>query len=232
MYGADAAQVYDECYRGRGKDYAAEAASVVELAGSRGSLLDVACGTGAHLAEFARLCAHVQGLELSEDMLAVARERLPGVPLHHGDMRGFELPGRFDVVTCLFSSIGHLSDEAELSAALTAMAGHLAPGGTLVVEPWWFPENFLPGYVAADIVKAGQRTISRVSHSTLDGRYSRVEVHYVVAEPWGIRSFVDVHHITLFERAQYEAAFATAGCAVDYVEGGPSGRGLFIARRR
>ncbi|OZM72637.1 SAM-dependent methyltransferase [Amycolatopsis antarctica] len=232
MYGAELAQVYDQSYRGRGKDYTAEAAGVLDLVrdrrGEPASLLDIACGTGAHLRAFAGACAHVEGLELSADMLAVAKAELPGVPLHQGDMRDFRLDGRFDAVTCMFSSIGHMADQAELDAAVRSMATHLTADGVLVIEPWWFPERFLPGYVAGDVVRVGERTISRVSHSTLDGGASRVEVHYTVAEPAGIRSFVDVHRITLFGRAAYESAFTSAGCAVEYVEGGPSGRGLFV----
>lgn len=235
MYGAALAEVYDQCYEGRGRDYAAEVDTVLELVRRHGgevrSLLDVACGTGAHLRRFARRCPHVEGLELSPDMLTVARGALPDVALHEGDMRTFRLPRRFDVVTCLFSSIGHMADVSELTAAVRSMAHHLTPGGTLVVEPWWFPEAFLPGYVAADVVETGERRICRVSHSTRDGHASRVEVHYVVADPAGIRSFVDIQYITLFTRAEYEHAFREAGCEVTYVEGGLCGRGLFIARR-
>lgn len=234
-YPVELAEIYDGFYASRGKDHSAEAASVIELVrrrgGSAGSLLDVACGTGAHLRRFAQFCPHVEGLELSADMLAVARRTLPNVPLHHGDMRDFSLGSRFDVVTCMFSSIGHLADTAELNAGIGAMAEHLSSGGTLVIEPWWFPDTFLPGYVAGDVVESDGRTIARVSHSTVEGRISRVEVHYVVAGPDGIASFVDVHHITLFTRDEYEAAFRTAGCAVDYLASGPSGRGLFIGTR-
>lgn len=235
MYGAELAEVYEQCYRGRGKDYSAEAAAVLDLVRQRGgstvTLLDIACGTGAHLRHFARHCARVEGLELSEDMLAVARAELPNIRLHRGDMRDFDLDDQFDVVTCMFSSVGHLPDAAELDTGVSTMARHLLPRGTLVIEPWWFPETFLSGYVAADIIKVGERTISRVSHSTMEGDASRVHVHYVVADPTGVWSFLDTHRITLFDKEQYEAAFQRAGCDVEYVEGGPSGRGLFIGMR-
>jgi hypothetical protein len=46
----------------------------------------------------------VEGLDLDAQLLAVARERLPSVPLHSGDMRDFEIGRRFDVVTCLLPS--------------------------------------------------------------------------------------------------------------------------------
>ncbi|MFD2396188.1 class I SAM-dependent methyltransferase [Prauserella oleivorans] len=48
------------------------------------SLLDVACGTGAHLRRFARRCPHVEGLELSPDMLTVARGHYRTSPCTRG----------------------------------------------------------------------------------------------------------------------------------------------------
>lgn len=233
MYTADHAEVYDLVYRGRGKDYAAEAAQVLDLAERHGvrpsSLLDVACGTGAHLEHFAALVERVEGVELSEEMIDLARRRVPAARLHIGDMRDFSLAATFSLVTCMFSSIGYMRDTTELGSALSRLALHLEPGGVLVVEPWWFPESFIEGYVSAHVVEEGRRTISRVSHSIRDGGDTVMEVHFVVADAGiGVRHFVDVHRIALFTREEYEAAFRTAGLKVEFVEGGPSGRGLLV----
>lgn len=231
MYGRELADVYDQVYAQRGKDYAAEAAGVLELIRKHtpdaASLLDVACGTGAHLRHFADAIP-VEGLELSPDMIAAARERLPGLVLHEGDMRDFQLGTTFDALTCMFSSIGHMSDTTELTAALKRFAAHLNPGGVAVIEPWWFPDTFLDGYVASHTSTVDGRTVSRTSHSTRANGRTVIEVHYVVANAAGIRHFVDRHEITLFTRDEYEAAFRAAGLTVDYVPDGPSGRGLFV----
>src|ERR687886_1611570 len=123
---ARSARFYDAVYSW--KDYAGEAERIHELVQARKpgatSLLDVACGTGAHLAEL-RGRYRCEGLDLDPDLLAVARERLPDVPLHEGDMRDFDLGRRFDAVTCLFSSIGYMQTVEELEGAVTAMARHL-----------------------------------------------------------------------------------------------------------
>ena len=68
------------------KDYPAEVARLEELVEGRkrssgNRLLDVACGTGRHL-ELLRERYLVEGLDLDPAMLAIARERLPGVSLH------------------------------------------------------------------------------------------------------------------------------------------------------
>lgn len=237
MYEGEFAELYDQFYEARGKDYAAEASAVANLVRSRAphasSLLDVACGTGSHLQPFSQEFARVEGLELSPAMIEVAARRHPQLAVSQGDMRSIDLPRRFDAVTCMFSSIGHMADVEELDSAVDSFARHLTPGGVVVVEPWWFPPTFLSGYVAADVVSAGERTISRVSHSVREGRVTRLDIHWLVAEPaTGVRHETEQYEITLFERHEYEEAFGRAGLDVEYLEAGPSGRGLFIGKHR
>lgn len=237
MYDAGLATIYDLIYRGRGKDYAAEAAGIARLVRRTrpraASLLDVACGTGTHLRHFADEFDHVEGLDLSEDMLAIAKRRLPGVALHLDDMRSFRLDRTFDVVTCMFSSIGHMRTTAELDTASARLADHLVPGGVLVIEPWWFPGTFTPGYIGCAVFDEDGYSIARMSHSVRAGDVTRMRVHYLVADAEsGVRHFTETIVITLFTQADYENALRKAGCDVTYIDGGPSGRGLFIAVRR
>ncbi|MFD9443865.1 class I SAM-dependent DNA methyltransferase [Streptomyces sp. NPDC060006] len=226
------AEVYEAVYRGRGKDYGTDAARIAAVA--RGyapgaaTLLDVACGTGAHLRHFGELFDQVEGVDLADDMLRIAKERAPSIPVHQGDMRDFRLGRSFDVVTCLFSSIGYLRSTEELDEAVACLARHLNPGGVIVLEPWCFPENFTPGQVMRDLVTVDGDTIARVSHTVREGQDARIEVHYLVARPGtGVRHFTDIHVLRLFSREQYESAFHRAGCRAEYLPG--DGVGLFVA---
>ncbi|MGW6603269.1 class I SAM-dependent methyltransferase [Streptomyces sp. NPDC055036] len=236
MYGRELAEVYEAVYRSRGKDWAAEAAWVAGLIRSRApasaSLLDVACGTGAHLAGLGAEFTETEGLEISAAMRELARRRLPGTPLHDADMRDFDLGRTFSAVSCLFCAIGYVGGVPEMRGAIGSMARHLAPGGVLVVEPWWFPERFIEGYVGADLARENGRTIARVSHSTRHGRSTVMEVRFTVADADGIREFTEIDLITLFTREEYERAFMDAGCSVEYLPGPPTGRGVFIGVRR
>lgn len=229
------ATIYDLVYQGRGKDFEAEAAVVARLVINRrpdaSSLLDVACGTGLHLRAFTDLFTHVEGVELAEDMLAIARPRLPEVTLHLGDMRDFELGRTFDAVTCLFAAIGHMRTVDELAAAVARFTAHLEPGGVLVVEPWFFPDSFTPGHVGADIVRRNGYTIARVSHTTAADGVTTLEAHFVVAtEEGGVRHFTNTIVNSLFSREQYETALRQAGCVdIEYRPDGFAGR--FVAVR-
>src|SRR5919199_589582 len=114
-------------------------------------LLDVACGTGLHLSY---LTQHfqVEGLDLDEQLLAIARQRSPDIPLHHADMTDFNLGRTFDIVTCLFSAIGYVKTLPNLSRAVQCMVQHLSGGGVLLIEPWPTPETWQPGTVHARFI--------------------------------------------------------------------------------
>ncbi|MFB9904175.1 class I SAM-dependent methyltransferase [Allokutzneria oryzae] len=239
MFVTDDADIYDMVYRGRGKDFAQEARDTLGLVtarrGSVTSLLDVACGTGAHLATFLAEVGDVEGLELSNAMIKHARKLLPdSVPLHETDMRSFDLGRKFDAVVSLFSSVGYLKTEQDLRDALKCMGDHLEPGGVIVIEPWWFPDTYTSGWVAGDIIREGEYTIGRVSHAVRDGGVSRMQVHYTVATPEGSRYFLDEHECTLFTREQYDNAFAAAGFVdLEFIQGREPARpvGLFVGTR-
>jgi SAM-dependent methyltransferase len=212
------------------KDYAREAARVRELVGERRTLLDVACGTGKHL-EVLRAWYEVEGVDLDRDLLDVARRRLPGVPLHHGDMRTFDLGEQFDAVTCLFSAIGYAGDTDGLRAAVARMAAHLAPDGILIVEPWIEPDAWIDGNLDLLAVDEDDLKLARVTRSSRRGNVSIMDFHYLIVTREGAETFEERHEPTLFTREEYGDAFRAAGLAVARDEEGLIGRGLYIGRR-
>ncbi len=225
------AELYDAVYSF--KDYAGEAARLRTLIEERApraqTLLDVACGTGKHLAEL-RAWYDVEGLDLDENLLAIARERLDGVRLHAADMTSFELGRRFDVVTCLFSSIGYVGTVERLHAALAAMARHLEPEGILVIEPWFSPEAWLTGTAHLLTVDEPELKIARMNVSERDGRLAVVEFSYLVGTPAGVEHFTERHEAALFTDAEYRQAFDAAGLAVEHDPEGLMGRGLYLGQ--
>lgn len=239
MYGAELAEIYDAIYiHGKAKDYAAEAAAITELIRARSpqadSLLDVACGTGAHLTHFRSEFARVAGVEPSEHMRRAARAKLPGVPIHTGDMRTFDLGVGFDAVTCLFSSIGYLRGVRELETAAGRMAAHLKPGGVLIIEPWFTPGQWRDCHVSHILTEVDGRTIVRMGFSSSSGRRtSRMHMHYLIGEPGtGVRYFTDDHVMTLFTADEYEHALASAGLTgISWAGGWVEGRDRLLARR-
>lgn len=234
-YSARHAEIYDHIHGARGRDWDAEADAVARLVldrcpGAR-SVLDVACGTGAHLRRLRDHFPVAEGLELSDAMREIAAARLPGTTVHRGDMRDFDLGARYDAVLCMCFSMGYMASTAELADAAQRLVRHLAPGGVLIAEPWWFPEQFLDGFVTGSVAESDELVVSRVSRSVRDGRRSLMTVHYTVADRDGLRDFTEQETYSLFTHEEYRAAFAAAGLDTTHLPGPPNGRGLYVGVR-
>lgn len=226
------AHLYDAIYYF--KDYVKEVERLIGLIGNyhpnAKTLLDVACGTGKHL-EYLQAHYEVEGLDLNDEFLKAARERLPEIPLHRASMLDFSLNRRSDVITCLFSSIGYVQTIENLGQAIGNMAHHLNPGGVLMVEPWFYPHTYYPGTVHANFVNEPELKITRMAVSAAEGRLSVMEMHYLVGTPGGIRQFNERHALGLFTHEEYMSAFEDAALEVHFDQQGLMGRGLYIGVR-
>jgi ubiquinone/menaquinone biosynthesis C-methylase UbiE len=113
-----------------------------DLAGKMGGrVLELGCGTGRVTLPMAQAGISLVGVDRSAAMLALARrrvrrKRLSGsVSLVRGDIRMLPFgPERFDLVMAPYGVLQSLVREADLKAALTSVAGLLAPGGTFGLD--------------------------------------------------------------------------------------------------
>lgn len=157
-----------------------------ELGIARGRVLDVACGTGRHAAEFARLGWNVTGVDLSDSLLEHARLNAPSAQFFRQDMRSLDVPGRpFDAVTCLFDSIGYPLDDEGVEATLRLARHHLRSDGALVVEFLHAPallSNASPVRVRSFELSDEGDELVRISRTRLDERRRRIEVEFDLLE--------------------------------------------------
>ena len=97
------------------------------------TLLELACGTGAILKILGK-SYDVAGLDLSPQMLSIARKRLPHVRFYRKDMVSFDLGKRFDVVICVFDSINHVLKFTDWQKIFRNARGHLEPDGLFLFD--------------------------------------------------------------------------------------------------
>lgn len=226
----ESAAFYDALYSW--KDYPAETAALIEIIRARRpdarTLLDVACGTGKHL-ELLQAEFDVEGLDLDEKLLAVARERLPDVPLHTGDMTDFDLGKQFDVITNMFSAIGYVGSVERLQAALHSHARHVAPGGVIIIEPWFTPDQFTNRRLGILNVEQEHYKVTRMSHAQVEARVSILEFHYLIGDYNGIIHRQERHELMLFTHEEYLEAFTNAGLQVEHLPANEVlDRGLYV----
>jgi SAM-dependent methyltransferase len=111
---------------------------VDEARRSGGPVVELGVGTGRIAIPTASAGIAVIGVDASEGMLAVARERaaLAGVELdlRYGDLRQPPVEGPVPLVTIPFRSLLHMQTDADRRAALRAIRALLEPGGRLVFD--------------------------------------------------------------------------------------------------
>jgi trans-aconitate methyltransferase len=235
MFSKASIDLYDLIYASRGKDYRKETAYLLRtLAPYRlkrsTRLLDVACGTGMHLQWLKRRFPAAEGLDLSPDFIRVAQRNNPDLRFHLGDMRAFSIAAKYDLITCLFSSIGYMTSLVDLRRAIRNMASHLTRGGLMLVEPWFPPNKWKVGRLSMLTTGDDALRIVRMNTTARRGRVSSFDLHYLVGTPKGITHFVERHRSGLFTVQDMLQAFRNAGLQVEYDEKGPTGRGLYVGR--
>ncbi len=130
-------------------------------------VLDVATGTGKQARAFARAAGEVVGIDISPDMLRVARRKHHQGNLSFREADATELPfaaAEFDVACISFAL--HEMPASVRTRALTEMARVTRPGGRIVAVDYALPDN----RVARAIVFRAVRLYERDSYAEFVGR--------------------------------------------------------------
>jgi len=151
-------------------------------------VLDAACGTGMHALALAQQGFQVAGTDLSEGMVARAREngRQAGVDVRF-EAAGFgqlhaDVGSDFDALLCLGNSLPHVLDANTLAAALADFSACLRPGGLVLIQNRNFDR----------VLAQGERWMT--PQSRRDGDREWVFVRFYDFEPDGLLGF---HLVTL-----------------------------------
>ncbi len=229
---SQSANYYDELYNALGKDYPKEVkkteAFIKKHIKSKGkSLLDVGCGTGHHAGLLSKRY-QVDGLDLDENILSVARKKYPNIRFYQENMIDFKLNKSYDIIISLFSSIGYVQNKNNLNKTIKNLANHLNSGGVMLVEPWFSPDEWNPGKVFTLHVNQPELKITRMSHSSQKGNLSILEFQYLIGTKTGIEHRIETHKLGLFYKKDYLNAFQRAGIKVVHDPKGLDGRGLYI----
>ncbi|HLL47385.1 MAG TPA: class I SAM-dependent methyltransferase [Longimicrobiaceae bacterium] len=217
------------------KDYPTEVEKIVEIIRREHpeatSVLDIGCGTGEHVRLLSRNFT-VEGIDIESRFVVLAQKKVPSGHFHVGDMRTFTLSRHFDVILCLFSSIGYLTEPKQVVAALRRFAEHLSPSGLIIIEPWFTPDawQYKQPWLAP-AVDSPEVKVCGLTISLGQGRISEIEFHYLIGESSGVRYLHEYHELALYTVDEMRSFFAEAGLLAVYDPVGITNRGLYIARQ-
>ncbi|MFC1651799.1 class I SAM-dependent DNA methyltransferase [Patescibacteria group bacterium] len=229
------AKYYDLIYEE--KPYKKEAEKIHKLIqrykkSSGRELLDVACGTGSHIAYFKKHYKII-GSDLNKEMLKIARKKFPKIRFQQANMTSLNLKKKFDVITCLFSSIGYVKTYNNLNKTITAFARHLKPGGVLIIELFISKRIYRTGGLHTSFVDKPDVKITRMNVSKRRGNIAILDFSFLVGTKKGIKFFRDKHELGLFDTTKILKALKENGFQAKFLKDGlMKGRGLYVAVKK
>lgn len=227
-------EVYDLIYAE--KDYAGEAAKLKELIAGQcesdgNKMLVAACGTGRHVEHLVDEY-DADGFDLSSEQVAAAKKKFPDLNIFEGDMRDFETDNTYDVVICLFSSIGYVHTKEELDKTVANFARHTKPGGLVIIEPWLTAEEFKTGHVSVQTQSNQHMSVARMGICSKEGNLSVLSMHHMVGTSGGADHFLEEHRLAMHSDEDFTDAFQKAGLEVEIDPEGLTGRRLCVGKNR
>lgn len=173
------------------------------------TVLDIACGTGAQAVYLAEHY-EVTGIDLSPEMLNIAKGKVLEATFVEADMFNFELNRKFDIIVNLYGSIGFAESYEQLCAASQCAYQHLHDGGLYILTPWGTKESLVEGLVAKSkkVERSGycrMETVKRIADDKV-----QVEMHHLVANDLDVSYYTNVSTITLFSEEQYVRSLKNA----------------------
>src|SRR5215813_2236334 len=104
-------------------------------------VLELGCGTGRVLVSLAGECGYIQGLDLSEAMVAICNRKLEAAGIaptkarvEVQDITNFALDQTFDLILAPYRVLQNLETDAAVSGLFRCIRHHLTPGGSCILN--------------------------------------------------------------------------------------------------
>jgi len=190
----DFAKYYDLIYKD--KDYEKETKFISSFIKKNADILDVACGTGTHAKYLKKLGHTVTGLDLNENMLKVAKNKVKGVRFITGDMRSFKLNKQFDAITCMFTAINYNHHYLDLIKTLKTFKNHIKDNGVIFFDFPYFTK-LDPFFEKLD------KDSSILYDYTVDKNTLYITIFWIIKG----KVYKDTHKLTLWTERDFKRAF-------------------------
>ncbi|MDX6181693.1 class I SAM-dependent methyltransferase [Flavobacterium sp. Fl-77] len=135
LYDGKMAAIYDAMYQ-TFVDYDQEYAFYNTLIqeNNASSILEIGSGTGNLAKRFEQNKQNYQGLDYSDDMIAIAKERNKNCSFMQGDMRNFQLKNPVDAILITGRSTSYLITNADVNTTFDAIFKNLTKDGVLIFD--------------------------------------------------------------------------------------------------
>lgn len=125
------AKYYDMFYVN--KSYSKEIDFIKKIIGNRKYILDLGCGTGRHMKLLEELNFVVDGIDLNDSMLDVARKKVKG-NLYSGDIVSYQLDKKYDVIISMFAVFNHFKNSLDFEKCIINWYKNLNFNGIMIID--------------------------------------------------------------------------------------------------
>jgi SAM-dependent methyltransferase len=152
------------------------------------NILDLGCGTGRHDILLAQRGYEITGVDMSEEMLAVANSQLLSInpkPSYinfiRDDIRAVRLSTTFDVVISLFHVMSYQTTNNDLTAAFATARAHLKEKGIFIFDCWYGPAVLTDRpAVRVKRLEDEEVHVTRIAEPVMHPNQNLVDVNYHV----------------------------------------------------
>ena len=179
------------------------------------TVLDVCCGTGLLADELIERGYRVVGVDASDAMLELARERLGPEPvLRRVTLPDLPVEGVFDAAVCTFDGLNYLTPH-ELRLTIGELARRVRPDGWLVFD--LHTERMLEFTIANPIVAGEAAGNDFVIRSVVDPEARTCDTRIELTRPRDGDPFSEQHRQYFHTDAEVDSALKDAGFTVTAV---------------
>jgi hypothetical protein len=162
-------------------------------------------------------------------MLEIAHEKCKDIEFIQGNMINMDLGRSFDVITCLFGSIGYLTIHDDLAKTIHAFSKHLVLEGVVIIEPIFTLETARDGSMGIICLDLPEIKIARANVSRKEGDLMFLDFHFLISsKESGTEHFVDPSPMDVFSRDTYLHLMRESGLSASFIEPGLTKDGLFV----
>lgn len=208
------------------KDYAEEARVVDKLLQKycmckthNANILNIGCGTGKHDFELNALGYKVHGIDLSEKMISIARDKVENyknISFEVGDFRSYRGNVIYEAVISLFHVMSYQTSNSDVLDSFKTANKNLKSGGILLFDLWYGPgvvneqpENRIKK------VEDEKNLIVRYAHPVMHWNDNIVDVNYdvlIINKENNVASSIqETHRMRYFFKPEIENMLSQSG---------------------
>jgi SAM-dependent methyltransferase len=173
--------------------------------GKAESILDLGCGTGSHDIVLAKKGFKVVGIDSSNTMIEIAREksRNSGLEIEFivRDMRELQLSNGFDCAICMFGGFGYVLSDEDLRRLFKELRNVLKPKGLFLFE-FWNEDGLKPTpYRSWDKLEKDGIRVYRLSKSNYNANEGVLDIRFafvVLEQERLVDEFEELHRIRIY----------------------------------